>query len=202
MPLKMRKNQSPKPPETCALTECMAVIAGAWAPNVIWHLRAGPRRFSELRADIPPISAKVLSTRLSELEARGVIPLLWGSDEVRAALEECSHILVSTGPKDAGDPVLALYRDTIARRASELEWVGYLSTTGVYGHHDGGWVTAYAHNKELFVKRGDRVTRGRVIAKSGSTGSVSSPQLHFELRKGADAVDPMKYLSSTKVAGG
>lgn len=55
------------------LTECLSVIAGAWAPNVIWCLRAGPRRFSELRADIPPISAKVLSTRLSELENRGVL---------------------------------------------------------------------------------------------------------------------------------
>jgi DNA-binding HxlR family transcriptional regulator len=55
------------------LTECMQVIAGAWAPNVIWSLRAGPRRFSELRADIPPVSAKVLSARLSELEERGVL---------------------------------------------------------------------------------------------------------------------------------
>lgn len=55
------------------LTECMAVIAGAWAPNVIWSLRAGPRRFNELRLDIPPISAKVLSARLSELEDRGVL---------------------------------------------------------------------------------------------------------------------------------
>ena len=73
MPLKMRRHKSPKPPEPCALTECMAVIAGAWAPNVIWSLRAGPRRFSELRADIPPISAKVLSTRLTELEERRVI---------------------------------------------------------------------------------------------------------------------------------
>lgn len=73
MALKMRKNLSGPPPEPCMLTECMTVIAGAWAPNVIWSLRAGPRRFSELRADIPPISAKVLSTRLSELEERGVI---------------------------------------------------------------------------------------------------------------------------------
>lgn len=73
MPLKMRKNRSPAPPEPCMLTECMAVIAGAWAVNVIWSLRAGPRRFSELREDIPPISAKVLSTRLSELEERGVL---------------------------------------------------------------------------------------------------------------------------------
>ncbi len=51
----------------------MEIIAGAWAPNVIWSLRSGPRRFSELRVDIPPISAKVLSRRLSELEARGVL---------------------------------------------------------------------------------------------------------------------------------
>lgn len=51
----------------------MAVIQGAWAANVIWSLRAGPRRFNELRIDIPPISAKVLSTRLSELEGRGVL---------------------------------------------------------------------------------------------------------------------------------
>lgn len=73
MVLKLRKNRSPEPPQPCMLTECMAVISGAWAPNVIWSLRAGPRRFNELRTDIPPISAKVLSARLSELEAKGVL---------------------------------------------------------------------------------------------------------------------------------
>lgn len=73
MPLKMTKNKAPALPERCMLTECMSVISGAWAPNVIWCLRAGPRRFSELRADIPPVSAKVLSRRLSELEERGVL---------------------------------------------------------------------------------------------------------------------------------
>ena len=73
MSLKVRHNKSPKPPEPCMLTECMAVIAGAWAPNVIWCLREGPRRFNELRIDIPPISAKVLSARLSELAERGVL---------------------------------------------------------------------------------------------------------------------------------
>jgi len=71
--LKYRHNRSPAVPEPCALSSCMAVISGAWAPNVIWHLRAGPRRFSELRSDIPPISSKVLSARLKDLERRGVI---------------------------------------------------------------------------------------------------------------------------------
>lgn len=73
MSLKVRINKSPAPPEPCMLTECMAVIAGAWAPNVIWCLRVGPRRFNELRIDIPPVSAKVLSTRLAELTKRGVV---------------------------------------------------------------------------------------------------------------------------------
>ena len=73
MALKMRKNLSPKPPQPCSLTQCMKVISGAWAPNVIWSLRAGPRRFNELKADIPPVSGKVLSQRLSELEGRGVL---------------------------------------------------------------------------------------------------------------------------------
>jgi DNA-binding HxlR family transcriptional regulator len=71
MPLKRRKNKSRDP--LCPLSECMSYIDAAWAPHVIWYLGAGPRRFSELRADIPAISAKVLTQRLRELEDRGVI---------------------------------------------------------------------------------------------------------------------------------
>ena len=73
MALKIRKNLSPHPPSECPLAACMSIIGGAWTPNVIWYLRAGPRRFSELRVDIPRISPKVLTTRLRQLEARGVL---------------------------------------------------------------------------------------------------------------------------------
>lgn len=73
MALKIRKNRSPAPPYGCPLTACLSVIGGAWTPNVIWSLCAGPRRFSELRHDIPAVSPKVLTTRLRELEARGVL---------------------------------------------------------------------------------------------------------------------------------
>ena len=73
MVLKVRKNQSPATPDGCPLTACMEIIGGAWTPNVIWSLRGGPRRFSELEIDIPPISPKVLTTRLRQLEDRGVI---------------------------------------------------------------------------------------------------------------------------------
>jgi len=51
----------------------MSLLRGAWAPNVIWYLSAGPRRFGELRHDIPRVSARVLSARLRELEGKGLI---------------------------------------------------------------------------------------------------------------------------------
>lgn len=73
MALKMRKNQSPPAPYGCPLSECLSVIGGAWTPNILWNLSAGPRRFNELRADMPGVSAKILTTRLRELEEKGVL---------------------------------------------------------------------------------------------------------------------------------
>lgn len=72
MALRVRKNKASDPPH-CPLTLCMRLLAGAWAPNVIWYLSEQPRRFGELRIDIPKISARVLSARLRELEAKGVV---------------------------------------------------------------------------------------------------------------------------------
>ena len=60
--------------------------------------------------------------------------------------------------------------------------------------HRGGWVTAYAHAEELLVHRGDEVRRGQVVARVGSTGGVSTPQLHFEVRKGAHPLNPRDFL--------
>ena len=74
---------------------------------------------------------------------------------------------------------------------SELKGYGNL----VLIRHPNGFVSAYANNGELSVKRGDVVKRGQVIAKSGQSGNVSSPQLHFELRKGSTPVDPTSYLA-------
>jgi murein DD-endopeptidase MepM/ murein hydrolase activator NlpD len=61
--------------------------------------------------------------------------------------------------------------------------------------HPNGFVTAYGNNGELDVKRGETVKRGQIIAKSGDTGNVNAPQLHFELRKGSTPVDPTQYLA-------
>lgn len=73
MSLKIRRNRAPRPPETCDVGACMQVLGGAWTPNVVWYLSGGPRRFGELRRDIPAISAKMLSARLRALEAKGVV---------------------------------------------------------------------------------------------------------------------------------
>ena len=74
------------------------------------------------------------------LEAEGVIPVLWPDGDLSQAIEEATHILTSAAPNEEGDPVLALYAAEIREIAPRLEWAGYLSTTGVYGDHQGGWV--------------------------------------------------------------
>jgi DNA-binding HxlR family transcriptional regulator len=73
MALPVRRNKVNSPLPACPVTTCMALLSGAWAPNVIWYLSAQPRRFGELRIDIPRISARVLSARLRELETKGVV---------------------------------------------------------------------------------------------------------------------------------
>jgi murein DD-endopeptidase MepM/ murein hydrolase activator NlpD len=90
-----------------------------------------------------------------------------------------------------GTPVKAAEDGVVAYSGNELKGYGNL----VLVRHANGYVTAYAHAKELMVKRGDTIKRGQVIAKSGQTGTVDSPQLHFEIRKGPSPVDPMPMLS-------
>lgn len=102
-------------------------------------------------------SARALATRLlpqgwriigttrsrekaSQLEKDGITPLIWPGADLTGALNCATHLLVSAAPDEAGDPVLAQCRQAIERKAPDLEWVGYLSTTGVYGDHRGGWV--------------------------------------------------------------
>ena len=70
----------------------------------------------------------------------GIEPRIWPGADMIPALNAATHILISAGPDDAGDPVLAQLETEVATRAGQFEWVGYLSTTGVYGDHDGDWV--------------------------------------------------------------
>ena len=90
-----------------------------------------------------------------------------------------------------GTPIKAAEDGVVAYSGNELKGYGNL----VLVRHSNGYVTAYAHASELLVKRGDAIKRGQVIAKSGQSGEVGSPQLHFEIRKGSQPVDPLQFLN-------
>ena len=94
-----------------------------------------------------------------------------------------------------GVPVLAADHGVVAYAGNELRGFGNLLLI----KHSEGWVTAYAHNQVLLVKRGQSIKKGQSIARVGSTGTVNTPQLYFELRKGKRAVDPQKYLSRLRI---
>ncbi|WP_428545233.1 SDR family oxidoreductase [Profundibacter sp.] len=91
-----------------------------------------------------PLGWRVIGTtrdaeNLPAISGQGTEALLWPGSDMSDALAQATHLLISTAPDDAGDPVLKALRDDIAN-APNLEWVGYLSTIGVYGNHDGAWV--------------------------------------------------------------
>ncbi|WP_417461926.1 peptidoglycan DD-metalloendopeptidase family protein [Kordiimonas sp.] len=113
------------------------------------------------------------------------------------------------GPKQDGlhnDGINIIARQGTPVKASDAGVVVYASNAlQGYGNlllvkHSGGWITAYAHNERLLVRQGQQVTKGQVIARVGNTGGVSEPQLHFEIRKGRQALDPLRYLQRMSAA--
>jgi murein DD-endopeptidase MepM/ murein hydrolase activator NlpD len=89
-----------------------------------------------------------------------------------------------------GTAVKAVENGVVVYSGSELEGLGNL----VLIQHANGWVSAYAHNRDIDVKRGDQVLRGQVVARSGKSGNAETPKLHFELRRYSKPVDPVRYL--------
>ena len=89
-----------------------------------------------------------------------------------------------------GASVRAAEDGLVAYTGNELRGFGNL----VLVRHDNGWGTAYAHLEQMLVRRGDKVRRGQQIGTVGSTGSVTVPQLHFEVRKGSRSADPREFL--------
>ncbi len=89
-----------------------------------------------------------------------------------------------------GTSVRAAENGVVAYAGNELKGFGNLLLI----KHADGWITAYAHNKQILVKRGQTVKRGQPVAKAGKTGNAKEPQLHFEIRKGTKAVDPLAYM--------
>lgn len=92
-----------------------------------------------------------------------------------------------------GTPVRAAENGVVAYAGNEIRGFGNLLLI----KHSGGYVTAYAHNDALLVRRGQKVQRGQKISTVGATGTVANPQLHFEIRKGRRPQDPRRYLART-----
>lgn len=96
----------------------------------------------------------------------------------------------------AGTPIKAAENGVVAYVGNELRGFGNLLLI----KHADGWVTAYAHAQEILVSHGQQVKRGQIVARVGATGSVSEPQLHFEVRKGSKAKDPAQLLGSQQAS--
>jgi len=95
-----------------------------------------------------------------------------------------------------GEPIHASAGGTVTYAGNELKGYGNL----ILIRHDDGYVTAYAHAQSIGVHRGDHVDKGQVIGLAGATGDVDSPQLHFEIRRGVDPVDPKPLLMADRAS--
>ncbi|HEX7966769.1 MAG TPA: M23 family metallopeptidase [Stellaceae bacterium] len=144
---------------------------------------AGPLSRSELAA-LPPPTAAPRGGRRFLWPVRGRLIGHYGTNE-GGTHNDGINIAAR-----AGTPVVAAEAGTVAYAGNELRGYGNL----VLIKHANGWMTAYAHNSALLVKRGERVRRGQPIGRIGATGAVSEPQLHFEIRRGSKALDPDDYL--------
>lgn len=93
-----------------------------------------------LPADWTVVGTTRKTEKFSLLERQGVTPVQWPGSDLSDHINTATHVLISAAPDADGDPVLREWRDLIAARADQFDWVGYLSTTGVYGDHNGDWV--------------------------------------------------------------
>ena len=185
-PKALKRRRRPRPqPKTAALPKAQPKRHGARQPPAGRDRRASRRRPPSRRA----------ADQFGRAPATACLSFRWPAK---------GRIIAGFGPKTNGQqndginlavpegtPVKAAEDGVVAYAGNELKGYGNL----VLVRHANGYVTAYAHAKELLVKRGDPIKRGQVIARSGQTGNVDAPQLHFEIRKGPTPIDPMPHLS-------
>src|ERR1700721_2073107 len=170
---------APLPPTTK-----MAAAAG---PPQTAHLAQATGKIEDAPAAETPVKASEATGALPTFRwpVRGKVITAYGA-KANGKANDGINLAVPDGT-----PVKAAEDGVVAYSGNELKGYGNL----VLVRHSNGYVTAYAHASELLVKRGDTIKRGQVIAKSGQSGEVGSPQLHFEIRKGSSPVDPLQFLN-------
>jgi murein DD-endopeptidase MepM/ murein hydrolase activator NlpD len=172
------------------------VAAPAPEVHVAAAAPAAPVQKANLAVATATPEAAVIKPAVKAAEATGALPTFrWPvRGRVIAAYGATTNGKSNDGINVAvpeGTPVKAAEDGVVAYAGNELKGYGNL----ILVRHANGYVTAYAHASELLVKRGDSIKRGQVIAKSGQSGEVASPQLHFEIRKGSTPVDPLHFLN-------
>lgn len=187
---------APAPVAAAPVATTLQPVAAAPGPTTKMAAVAQPGQSARLAQATPNIEEKPAETPAKPAETTSALPTFrW---PVRG------KVITSYGAKTngksndginvavpEGTPVKAAEDGVVAYSGNELKGYGNL----VLVRHSNGYVTAYAHASELLVKRGDPIKRGQVIAKSGQSGEVASPQLHFEIRKGSSPVDPLQFLN-------
>jgi murein DD-endopeptidase MepM/ murein hydrolase activator NlpD len=164
-----------------------------------------PANNEQIASMAPPAAKRVVlppSTNIPQPKMLSVDGFLWPvSGKVISRFGVKGKGLRNDGINIAaptGAPIRAAQNGVIAYRGNQLRGFGNL----ILIKHDKGYMTAYAHASQILVERGARVKRGDVIAKVGNTGSVAGPQLHFEIRRGRQPIDPMRQLRAELTAGG
>lgn len=138
-------------------------------------------RLASLKGKIDPAAAR---TKGLAWPVKGKVVRSYGEQGAGVAN---SGISIKTSPNS---PVVAAEAGTVVYAGNSLKTYGNL----VLLRHKNGLVTAYAHNNALLVTKGETVKKGQTIALSGNTGNVKEPELHFEVRRNAQAVDPLSML--------
>jgi murein DD-endopeptidase MepM/ murein hydrolase activator NlpD len=211
------------PPRLAAAPASVAALPPAQRPEVL-QPTTGPDLPPPAASDRPPVSAAPLAPPAGEAAPAATPPPISAApppreipetpDASSAAAPPAAgtgaflwpvrgHVLATYGSRSdgthndginiaapRGTAVQAVDAGVVAYTGNELRGYGNL----VLVKHANGWISAYAHCDAILVKRGEKVGRGQVIARVGSTGNVNEPQLHFELRRGQHAVDPREFM--------
>lgn len=190
-----------RPPYTIQVGQNLSLpFAADGAPAHQRAARAGDSRPSDARAvdagGQPVPRAKPVFRPAPPVPARDAGGFIWPVDgRLLSGFGAKGEGLHNDGVNIAapfGAPVRAADNGVVAYAGDQIRGFGNMLLI----KHEGGLITAYAHADKLLVARGDVVSRGQVIARVGKSGGIDAPQLHFEVRQGARAVDPRKFLPS------
>ena len=171
-----------RPPYTLSVGDQLQMPVGAAAASAPYATQQQPSSLSQTVSYNQPASKP--KDALFEWPVKGAIIGKYGSGEIGRRNDGVNIAA------PVGTPVRASADGEVVYRGSELDGYGNLLLV----KHDDGFVTAYAHNDVMLVRKGQKVRQGQIIAKVGQTGSAPEPQLHFEIRQNLKSVDPLAFL--------